>query len=216
MDKLYKHKLHNNYILAIIYTFFALILGFALNDGLILFMGWNMVLATLPFLCSEVLVHSYQKQYHKSILFILLFLFIIFWPNAMYMMTDLIHFQNYAFFIEYPDIYNFNLVQWIVFAHILIGALLAAKIAIDSICNLSKTAVSISKQMKLMSLNLLFILSSMAIYIGRFLRYNSWEIYKIFNIIKDIFSNFSFFIGFVLLMWGIQMTIYLLFKPKNI
>lgn len=216
MDKFFNHKLHNNYILAIIYIIIALILGFALNDGLILFMGWNMVLATLPFLCSEVIVHLYQKKYHKSILVVFLFLFVIFWPNAMYMMTDLIHFQNYAFFIEYPDIYNFNLTQWIVFTHILIGALLAAKIAIDSMCNLSNATTSVSRQMKMISLNLLFILSSMAIYIGRFLRYNSWEIYKIFSIIKDIFSNFSFFIGFVLLMWAVQMTIFLLFKPKNI
>lgn len=46
------------YIGSTIYILVSIILGILMRNGLVLFLGWNMFLATIPLVLSELLVHK--------------------------------------------------------------------------------------------------------------------------------------------------------------
>lgn len=93
---------------------------------------------------------SNQDTKKPAIIGLLGFLFVIFFPNSIYMTTDFIHFQNYTYFIEYPSIYAFYIYDWVIFLHVLIGVLLAIKLGMDSV-NILRNRVS--TQCKIFSRN---------------------------------------------------------------
>ena len=78
----------------------SFVLGAILNNFLVIFLAWNMFLATLVFLISNVLVYLYKKKASLWILLLGLGLWILVFPNSIYMLTDFIHIQNYTFFIR--------------------------------------------------------------------------------------------------------------------
>jgi len=130
-------------------------------------------------------------------------------------MTDFIHFQEYTYFLDYPNIYAYLIEDWIVFVHVIIGALISSKIGIRSLDILSNELKNIRPHVKNLLIHALFLLSSIAIFIGRFIRFNSWQFYKINLMIKDILSHFQFFIFFVLLMFIMHWVIYFVFHEKK-
>lgn len=199
------------YIGSTIYILVSIILGILMRNGLVLFLGWNMFLATIPLVLSELLVHKKSKFLRLGIAF----LFIIFFPNTIYIMTDFIHFQNYTFFTEYPNIYAFFINDWIVFTHLVIGAIIASKIGIIALQIMMIHYAQIKKIYKVLGMNILFILSSAAIFIGRFLRFNSWEVFKINLILDNVFQHFQFFIQFVMLSFIMHWVIYFVFHEKK-
>lgn len=199
------------YLASIAYVLVAIILGIILSNGLVIFLGWNMVLATVPLILSQI----YNNQKSNPLKMGLAFLFVLFFPNTIYILTDFIHFQNYTFFIDYPSVYAFQIIDWIVFTHILIGGLLASKIGVISIKLMLHNYENLNHRKQFILISTLFILSSIAIFIGRFLRFNSWDIFKIEAILNDIFNHFTFFIQFIGLYFIIHWVVYLLFLEKK-
>ncbi|MBN2268217.1 MAG: DUF1361 domain-containing protein [Acholeplasmataceae bacterium] len=199
------------YLAAVIYVIISIILGMILNNGLVIFLGWNMILATVPLVLTQI----YSKQKSKFLKIGIAFLFLIFFPNAVYIMTDLIHFQNYTFFLDYPNIYAYLIKDWLIFAHLVIGALISSKIAIKSLQILLSNMKEIKAIIRIIGVNILFILSSSAIYIGRFIRFNSWEFYKINLIFLDIFNHFKFFAFFVFILFILHWVIFFVFYEKK-
>lgn len=199
------------YIVSASYVFIAITLGFILNNGLVIFLGWNMILATIPLL----LTHFYPYQKSKFLRLGIAFLYILFFPNSIYIMTDFIHFQEYTYFLDYPNIYAYLIEDWIIFVHVVIGALISSKIGMRSLDILSNELTNIRPHVKNLLIHTLFLLSSIAIFIGRFIRFNSWQFYKINLMIKDILSHFQFFIFFVLLMFIMHWVIYFVFHEKK-
>ncbi len=199
------------YLAAVTYVIISIILGMILNNGLVIFLGWNMILATVPLVLSQI----YANQKSKFLKIGIAFLFIIFFPNAVYIMTDFIHFQNYSFFYDYPNIYAYLIEDWLVFAHLVIGALFSSKIAIKSLQILLSQMKEVKIFIKVIGINILFILSSSAIYIGRFMRLNSWEFYKLNRIFPDIFNHFKFFIAFIFILFTLHWLIFFVFYEKK-
>lgn len=193
---------------------FSVILGMFLTNFLVIFLGWNMFLATFVFFLSEIYLYVKKKNAHLVIQLIILGLFVIFFPNTLYILTDFIHLQNYTFFEDYPNLYAFELKEWVVFLHIAIGALYAAKLGISSIHRLEPVIQPVLKKYFPLALSLLFLLSSAGIYIGRFLRFNSWDFLQLFSILTELFQNFSFFIGFITIFFVLHWVCYFLF-PKQ-
>jgi uncharacterized membrane protein len=201
---------------AFIYVCASIALGYFLKDGLIIFLGWNM---TLSFFAYGLSV-SYSYTIEKNKLFLATItglLWILFFPNTLYMLTDFIHFQNVSFFETYMSVYDFNIPSWLIFTHILIGALFSAFIGIKSVDLVLKIVVDKYRVNQILSLLILFSTSSFAIYIGRFLRLNSWDILKPFSLLVTVISSIDLFtVVFVLLFTGIHFFTYYMFHQfKN-
>ena len=209
-------KIHPFYYISVLYMVVSVILGMFLNNFLVIFLGWNMFLATFVFFLSEIYLYVKKKNMHLMIQFIILGLYILFFPNTLYILTDFIHLQNYTFFEDYPNLYAFDLKDWLVFLHIAAGALYAAKLGISSIHRLEPVIKSVLKKYFPLALSLLFLLSSAGIYIGRFLRFNSWDFLQLFSIFTELFQNISFFIGFITIFFVLHWVCYFLFPKQRV
>ena len=205
------------YIISLLYVFLSIIIGVILEDGLILILGWNMILATFVLALTHLMSILKKKRNYPMIEYIVLLFWILFFPNALYITSDLIHFQNYTFFTTYPNLYAFDLTVWIVFTHILLGAIYSAKIGIKSLhlmINLWKDKLSF--RMTWIFINCLFLLASLGIYIGRFLRFNSWQFYQVFSIFKESLNNVLFMLVFIGLYFAIHWAFYIFFKEHQV
>jgi len=205
-------KIHPYYYISALYIFSSIVLGMFLANFLVIILGWNMFLATCVYFLSESYIYIKKKNTHLVFQFMILGLFILFFPNTLYIMTDFIHLQNYTFFDDYPNIYAFQIDDWLVFMHIGVGALYAAKIGISSIHKLEPVLKPILKKYFALALSLLFLLSSTGIYIGRFLRFNSWDFLQLFSIISEMFQHATFFIGFIMIFFVLHWVCYFLFS----
>ena len=205
------------YLVSLLYVVLSIVIGLFLEDGLILFLGWNMILATLVLALTHLMSVLKNKSNYPMIEYIVLLFWILFFPNALYITSDLIHFQNYTFFTAYPSLYSFDLTVWIVFTHILLGAIYSAKMGIKSLhIMLYLWKDKLSFQTTLIFLNGLFILSSLGIYIGRFLRFNSWQFYQVFSIFKELLNNVLFMLVFIGLYFAIHWAFYIFLKEHQI
>jgi len=180
-----------------------------------IFLVWNLFLAVIPFSIS-----SYLKSKKYISIKKLIFGFgnwLLFLPNAPYLVTDLIHLRLSHIYIIWFD---------------------AIMILSFAICGLSLFYFSVKDMVQLLRpflkrkyLNLLLIslcfMTSFGVYIGRFLRYNSWEIIsQPLNLLNDIFEiiifpsqhygAWLFTFGFGFFLWlGFLMFKYLYSKPST-
>lgn len=208
-------RIHKYYIVSLVYIVISIVLGIYLQDFLIIFLAWNMFLATLVYAIGTLLAYLLDQKTKLWLILVVLAVWVLFFPNSIYMLTDFIHFQNYTFFVNYPDIYNYDLSEWIVFTHILIGALYAAKLGIASIQKIEPHVTKYMTGYYYIVLTFLFVLSSFGIFIGRFLRFNSWDIFGLINQIGMVFSHGNFLIGFVGLFIIIHWVVYFLFSSEK-
>ncbi len=128
-----------------------------------IFFAWNTFLAVMPLLFSNMLVKQSGINF-KSICILLSWL--IFYPNAPYIITDLFH------YVERPPIpYWFDLLICIsaVWNGLILGLISLIQVEHFLMLHLRPLVVKI---IVLSS----FVLCSYGIYIGRFLRFNSWDI----------------------------------------
>ena len=160
-----KHSAINKMlILSISFTTILIAVRIIISSDLTyIFLGWNMFLAILPLCFSRMLLH--QKQL-KSKAVIFLFLWLLFYPNAPYIVTDLFHYT------ERPPIpYWFDL---LIVTSAVWNGLILGLISLMEVESFLANHLSAVKVKLLISVS--FILCGYGIYIGRFLRYNSWDI----------------------------------------
>ncbi|RKD22228.1 Uncharacterized membrane protein [Caminicella sporogenes DSM 14501] len=142
------------------------------------FLIWNIFLAWLPLVFSILLFKNIKKK-RPVIIFLISFLWLIFYPNAPYIVTDIIHLSRYKFYssVSYELNFNKNIKIWYDFILIMIFVFTGYILGFLSL-NINHKIV---KERLGSTLGWLFIviisfLSGFAIYLGRFLRLNSWEI----------------------------------------
>ncbi|MCL2130879.1 MAG: DUF1361 domain-containing protein [Lentimicrobiaceae bacterium] len=133
-----------------------------------LFLNWNLFLATIPWLLSSFAVIRPSIQKKKTVTFLLLGTWLLFFPNAPYILTDLFHLRQ-----------NFSMPIWFDLVLILSFAWTGLLFGFLSLWDIERMlSKSINpKIVKCISLILLF-LGSFGIYLGRYLRWNSWDIIK--------------------------------------
>ena len=127
-----------------------------------IFFTWNLFLAAVPLFISITIKHV-QHKFLQGVLF---FCWLLFFPNALYIITDLVHLKE-----RYPIPLWFDVV--LVFSAAINGLLLAyysLKI-IESFLTAKFTARKTA-----FILFCSIFLSSFGVYLGRFLRWNSWDV----------------------------------------
>lgn len=133
-------------------------------------MGWNLFLALVPFILSSCLFRFWPS---RSWLWWLGFLvFVAFLPNAPYVLTDIIHLI--ADIRHYHSVWIITLVivpQYLLFTIVGFGAYVL------SLMNLGYYLQRLNKYRWIVPVELVIhFLSAIGIYLGRFKRFNSWDI----------------------------------------
>lgn len=139
-----------------------------------LWLNWNLFLALLPLVFAWLAVR-FSQHFFSSKLF--LFLWLFFLPNAPYLITDLIHLNTVAprSLVWYDGI--------MIFSYALVGIL----VWLGSVAFLEKHFAWKKWVMWLIAL-----LTGCGIYLGRNLRFNSWDIfYRPHHIFQEAISFFE-------------------------
>ena len=130
------------------------------------FLVWNLFLAFLPFAITEWLWTSVRKEKNKLMLIVFVFLWLLFVPNSFYILTDLFHLER---FHSAPKWFDLLLIFSFAWNGLVLGILSVRK------AELILETVS-GRGFSLAIVFIVMWLNAFGIYIGRYLRYNSWDI----------------------------------------
>ncbi|MBI5353366.1 MAG: DUF1361 domain-containing protein [Chloroflexi bacterium] len=129
---------------------------------------WNLVLAWIPFILSYL---AYTLSWRKPLLYFILpitaFLWLIFFPNALYILTDLQHLAKGS--TTAPLWYDVLILVWFSWTGLLLG-LVSLYLMHDIVQR------AFGRRVGWGFVLLVSGLSSFGVYLGRFARFNSWDI----------------------------------------
>ncbi len=194
----------------ILFIFVSIITFIVVKDFLHIFLVWNVFLALIPYALTILIDKKIVKKKIGIIITLLLWLF--FFPNSMYIITDLIYINSEEFMagIGSYDVFLYlqNTPSYLGLFHIYLGGILGLLYGFKSLSVLYQYGkdMKCSKYRDIIVI-IIFGLSSFAIYVGRFFRYNSWDIFRVFSIIKDFFESLSWFTVFFILSYTLLLTI---------
>jgi uncharacterized membrane protein len=139
------------------------------DSGRYAFLVWNLFLAWIPFGFAWIAYSSTHLAKGTKVLLISVcaFLWLLFFPNAPYILTDFQHLTRPN--IEAPVWYDVIMLLWFSWNGLLLG--------IISLYFMQKVVArwlgSILSWVFVVSVT---VLSSIGVYVGRFLRWNSWDV----------------------------------------
>jgi uncharacterized membrane protein len=129
---------------------------------------WNLFLAWIPFVLAYL---AYILSWRRWLLYLILpifaFLWLIFFPNAPYILTDLQHLNEQT--SNVPLWYDVILLVWFSWTGMLLGI-----VSLNLMQEIVKR--QISRWLGWVFVFVVAGLSSAGVYIGRFIRLNSWDI----------------------------------------
>lgn len=149
----------------------------------LLFLIWNLFLAFIPYFLSSNIYNNFFDKNKKIQNSIYAFTWLLFIPNTFYILTDFTH-------LHFINSFQFGLDMLILFSFSFAGFY----IGLHSLHHIHQLIISKfgDKKGNLFIL-LISILSAFGIYLGRILRFNSWDIISkpIELFYKAIYSLFS-------------------------
>ncbi len=158
---------YKNHLLLLIFALGLVILRILYTTSFFYtFLLWNLFLAILPYVLTQSV---YFYGYHRipSVLKIaLMVVWLLLLPNAPYLVTDLIHLHNDSSNWKWPDLF-------LVFVFASIGVLFGSLSLLDTYQFLN-TKWNTQKAGTLVLV--LCLLTGHGIYLGRFQRFNSWDV----------------------------------------
>jgi len=153
-----------------------------------LYILWNIFLAFIPFIISSILVLRTNKNNISKIFFVAgLILWFLFLPNAPYVITDFIHLGRIHAVPIMFDIFVLFTSAWV---SLLMG--------LYSLVNIEKIfLLRFTKKVTNIVMVLIILFASFGMYLGRYLRFNSWDFFvshnylitSIMKIVKEPNSN---------------------------
>lgn len=142
------------------------------------FLVWNLFLAAVPLAISQLIINS--KTLHKRLyLYPLLVCWLLFLPNALYLITDFVHLYKDN---SIPVWFDILLIATFSFTGMLFG--------LQSMYNIYLLAVKRNGLMKSrLFMMAVCLLCGFGIYLGRYLRYNSWDaLHRPFALLNHSFA----------------------------
>lgn len=163
------------------------------------FLNWNIFLALLPL--DFAIIVNISKRRSIQVIFSLLWL--LFYPNTMYMITDFIHLQYVGIGLTVRmQYFNYAVLAAGVFMGVVLG-MLSIELMLKHYFN---------RRYEILQLVLIFglsLIASVGIYLGRFLRLNSWDVFtQTHRVARLVVSSTSMhMLAFVILFAGVQFAI---------
>ena len=154
-------------ILLVFFAFIAamIIVRFVISgEHRFIFLVWNLFLAWIPFAISKSFYSMHKEDCWKQVL--LLFVWFIFLPNALYVVTDLIHLDMESAVPKWYD------------ALLLFScSILSLFMAFISLLRAERFLLSkFSERVVSIIMPAILFFGSFGVYLGRFLRWNSWDV----------------------------------------
>ncbi len=148
----------------IVFTMSLLLVRFFYSNTLdYRFYGWNTFLAVIPYVASTQILK--WKKINFSALLVLT-VWLLFFPNAPYLITDILHYEERP---PVPFWFDILLVMSATWNGLILG-----------IVSLINIELFLAKHLKPIWVNVCvffsLLLCSYGVFIGRFLRFNSWDI----------------------------------------
>lgn len=174
--------------------------GIMINDYYVETIFWNIFLAVIPVLLILYLAELYKKNKFKKLkqkiyAYFLFFIWLIFLPNAAYIITDVRHISGYCPVNHYLKVCPQN--AWMIiffFMYALIGWLINAYLLLKIESLIAKIY---SKKISKIFIYLLIPILSLGLMLGLVDRWNSWEIFvHPFMILKSVWRYFSSWLYF--------------------
>ena len=175
------------------------------------FLLLNTFLAYIPI---EISFHLKYQQ-NKALFFAIFVIWLLFYPNAPYELTDLFHLAMLDPYNSLTKLMVFNLHLWLKFTNLLIGALACALVGTISLEYAADQLLWLLKRWtrlnQIILVNILMIFSAIGIYIGRFLRLHTvylfldpkWTLKQLANMWSWRMLVFvAFMYALQLLIWG--------------
>jgi uncharacterized membrane protein len=147
------------------------------------FMPWNLFLGFVPLFFSRLLRQYPAVSKSNFLLLLVACLWLLFFPNAPYMLTDLFHLRSRVGMPMWYDLLFILSFAW--------TGLMAGFVSLWDIEQLVlRKNIMDEKYIPRISGALLFV-ASFGIYLGRYLRWNSWDLFvQPFPLMKDIADRF--------------------------
>ncbi|WP_116789182.1 DUF1361 domain-containing protein [Flavobacterium psychrotrophum] len=144
------------------------------------FLIWNLFLAYTPLAVSSVIIRYKILRYNWYYSYPILFCWLLLLPNAPYLITDFIHLRAATPVPVWFDV--------LILASFTLTGLLFGLASMQNIYRL--LAIKFGSGYANLTLLIVSILSAFGIYLGRFMRYNSWDIlHKPISLITDIIQS---------------------------
>ncbi|MBL7976615.1 MAG: DUF1361 domain-containing protein [Candidatus Kapabacteria bacterium] len=153
------------------------------QSGMYLFLNWNLFLAFIPWMLTSFLIIKPTVRVQSLLFIVVACTWMLFFPNAPYILTDLFHLKDHS---TTPIWFDLVLVLSFAWTGLLFGFL--------SLWDLEKILSRNlpSRSIRLLVTAMLFV-GSYGIYVGRYLRWNSWDILREpMDVLTDVGSRLLF------------------------
>lgn len=193
-------------LLSVFFTIFLIIFRFLYFGHLdFVFYLWNLFLAIIPLMISRQL---YKWKKLNLTVFPVLFCWLLFLPNAPYIITDIFHFYERP---PVPKWFDLLLVTSAAWNGLMLGIVSLMQVEHFLRLHLSSFKVNIS-------IGAIILSCAYGIYVGRFLRFNSWDVVTNTNALvrqlgssviypKQHVSIWAFTMFFGSLLWLVYYTV---------
>jgi uncharacterized membrane protein len=163
------------------------------------FLIWNLFLAWVPFAISALFKNLVQAPKWKQVLVFSIWL--IFFPNALYIVTDLVHLDLET-----------NIPKWFDAVLLFTSSITGLIMAFVSLLRIEHFLSHYFRNSKVhvIMVSILFI-GSFGVYLGRFLRWNSWDVISNpVSLLYSIAERFIFPLRYIQ-TWGITVMLTVLY-----
>ena len=144
------------------------------------FLLWNLFLAAVPYMISLGLIRTHWLKKQTFILIVVLGIWLLFLPNAPYIITDLLHLRHAQSSLSWLDPFMIFVFAW--------NGLLFGLLSMHHMYRIIS-----EKWNRKVAKRLLFVIAFLCgfgIYLGRYLRWNSWEFFSDpFVLLHDCFDS---------------------------
>lgn len=184
-------------VLLILMTLFCLSLSifryYISDTKVFFFLNWNLFLAWIPLLLSSIIL-AFNIKGKLSLAFIII-VWILFFPNSPYILTDLFHLKTRN---TIPIWYDLIVILSYAWTGLICGFV--------SLSDIEKFLSSYSKDRAINGIVIIFLfMSSFGVYLGRFLRWNSWDVLNNpFGLFNDIVIRFIYPLEYTK-TWGVTL-----------
>lgn len=134
------------------------------------FLVWNLVLAWIPFVCAWFVSHTQRPISAWRLIWIPAFLWLLFFPNSPYILTDLGHLARLSEWTLAP--LGFDVVMILTFT---LNGLFLGFVSLFVMEEVWRQHLK-ARTATLVSVASL-LLAGFGMYLGRFLRWNSWDLF---------------------------------------
>jgi uncharacterized membrane protein len=139
---------------------------------------------------------------------------LLFFPNAPYMLTDFVHFSWMNFYPNGTDSITINWLDFLLFSTFILNGI---ALGVHSLSIMQNILIKYcGKIYSCVGIAIITFLTSIAIYWGRFIRLNSWDAWRNFEAIKENLVIPPIGWLFIVLLWILLFGMFALFGLGNI